>query len=187
MTPKTRELMECVADIAFMAGAHDYYGGDSRQDISNFIQWAIEFESKRIENADGSVTYDGKEYMDAINDFVNVKLENGEGRDHEPPDPDSMNDRRAEWAAQTIERFQFITRTDDEDAVADLLNNLMHYCDRSSQSFQHQLRRARGMYRDETSEEPEDLVMPAETRAEVIPTPGLPMPYTPAGDNEVPF
>lgn len=39
-------LCEAVADIAFIAGLHKYYGGDSREDVSNFILWAREFEEK---------------------------------------------------------------------------------------------------------------------------------------------
>src|SRR5947208_2172293 len=56
-----------------------------------------------------------------------------------PPDPEGMNDRRAEWAAGCIHHFQCWTGTDFEDAVCDLLADLMHWCDRNGQDFGHEL------------------------------------------------
>ena len=40
------------------------------------------------------------------------------------------NETRAQWAEETLDTFRAITRVDtDEDAVADLLADLRHYCD----------------------------------------------------------
>ncbi len=120
-----------------------------------------------------------------------------------PPDPEGRNDERASWAQEAIASFMDACPTDLEDAVADLLCNLRHYCDRNNLSFMHEMDRARGMYRDETRA-PEGPVTPVrpplpETafrtvgrpapptrRAEVRTDPEAPTPYTPP-DNDVPF
>ena len=69
-----------------------------------------------------------------------------------PPDPENMNDERSAWAAVALEAFQDETRTDDEDAVADLLCDLRHWCDRNGMDFRIELARAMNHYREETSE-----------------------------------
>jgi hypothetical protein len=66
-----------------------------------------------------------------------------------PPDPDELNDKRAEWADRAIVEFQDATGTDREDALADLLCNLMHWCDRNGFGFDEELEHGRGMYQDE--------------------------------------
>jgi hypothetical protein len=43
-------------------------------------------------------------------------------------DPDNLNIQRAAWAAAAIETFRARTGTDDCDALADLLCDLMHLC-----------------------------------------------------------
>jgi len=68
-----------------------------------------------------------------------------------PPDPDGMNDARAEWAAAALSHFQCCTGTDYEDAMADLLGDLMHLADRSPYDFEAALAKARGMYAEETA------------------------------------
>lgn len=72
-----------------------------------------------------------------------------------PPDPEGMNDNRAEWADGAIEAFQAATGTDREDALSDLLCDLMHLCDRDVflGDFDTQLERARGHYEAETAGE----------------------------------
>ena len=67
-----------------------------------------------------------------------------------PPDPDNMNNDRAEWAASALRQFQCVTGTDYEDALGDLLGDLMHWCDRNNFDFELALNRARGQYGDET-------------------------------------
>ena len=68
-----------------------------------------------------------------------------------PPDPERMNDQRAERAAAALQIFQTVTGTDPEDALCDLLADLMHWCDRNGCAFSNELRRARFHYEEETS------------------------------------
>lgn len=151
MTRECRELMEAVADIAMVAGGDGYYGGDSRADISNMIMWAVEFEAKRKTDEHGETTYDGLNYMEAIEQFTQTKLQKEYADNQEKKgDPDDANPRRVGWAASTLHHFQGLTNTDNEDVIADLLCDLMHYCDDTKQNFTRQLVRARGMYHDET-------------------------------------
>jgi hypothetical protein len=67
-----------------------------------------------------------------------------------PPDPDNLNDDRSAWAASALATFMQITGTDQEDAVGDLLADLMHWCDRNNYEFELALIRARGHYEAET-------------------------------------
>jgi hypothetical protein len=69
-----------------------------------------------------------------------------------PPDPEGMNESRAEWAADALRRFQLTTGTDDEDAPGDLLCDLMHWCDRNNFDFEASLDRANMHYAAETSD-----------------------------------
>jgi hypothetical protein len=66
-----------------------------------------------------------------------------------------MNDDRAEWADRAIESFRVATGTDREEALSDLLCDLMHLCDRDSHlgNFDTQLERARMHYDAETGGE----------------------------------
>jgi hypothetical protein len=67
-----------------------------------------------------------------------------------PPDPDNMNDARAAWARNALATFIQDTGTDQEDALGDLLADLMHWCDRDNYDFGAALERARGHYDAET-------------------------------------
>jgi hypothetical protein len=67
-----------------------------------------------------------------------------------PPDPEEMNERRADWAGKALEGFRREPGTDLEDVLSDLLADLMHWCDRNNQAFETELRRARAHYRCET-------------------------------------
>ena len=69
-----------------------------------------------------------------------------------PPDPEGMNDDRAEWAAAALRHFRCITSTDDGDVIGDLLADLMHWCDRNGVEFDTALSRARRHYEAETGE-----------------------------------
>ena len=66
-----------------------------------------------------------------------------------------MNANRAEWAGAAIETFRADTGTDQEDAVADLLADLMHFCDlvEGQPSFDAALERGRMHYDAEISGE----------------------------------
>jgi len=66
-------------------------------------------------------------------------------------DPDGYNIDRVAWAAVALAAFQKATGTDDEDAVADLLCDLMHFC-AGHADFARELRRACGNFEAETGE-----------------------------------
>jgi hypothetical protein len=68
-----------------------------------------------------------------------------------PPDPDRRNAHRALGAAAALAEFQRQTGADLEDAVSDLLADLMHWCDRFGQEFPKELRRALDHYEEETA------------------------------------
>lgn len=70
-----------------------------------------------------------------------------------PPDPDAINGDRAAWAQQALSAFTDATGTDAEDALCDLLADLMHWCDRHGTSFSSELERARCHYAAETGEQ----------------------------------
>lgn len=67
-----------------------------------------------------------------------------------PKDPERMNNRRADWAETSINAFENETLTDREDALCDLLADLMHWCDRNATDFAHELSRAAWHYDEET-------------------------------------
>lgn len=62
----------------------------------------------------------------------------------------SMNDLRAGMA---VEAFMAATGTDPEDAVADLLADLMHYCGAHGMNFTTGLARAEMRYEAEVEED----------------------------------
>ena len=70
---------------------------------------------------------------------------------------DPNNTDRAGWALEAVKAFQTATRTDDCDALADLLADLMHLCDRKrgqhGWDFDAMLERARSNYDEEVEEE----------------------------------
>ena len=74
-----------------------------------------------------------------------------------PPDPDGQNADRAEWAHRAVLAFENATGTDREDALADLLADLMHWCNVYGQDFDRELCQARSHYQAET--EPEGRTM----------------------------
>ncbi len=67
-----------------------------------------------------------------------------------PQDPDRLNADRALWAAAALAELRRQTGADLEDAVSDLLADLMHWCDRFGQEFPKELRRALNHYQEET-------------------------------------
>lgn len=62
---------------------------------------------------------------------------------------DKENKRRASHAAAALAVFLRVTGVDLEDAVCDLLVDLMHWCDGHGQNFDAELQRGRGHYEDE--------------------------------------
>ena len=67
-----------------------------------------------------------------------------------PQDPDRLNAHRALWAAAALAELRRQTGADLEDAVSDLLADLMHWCDQFGQEFPKELRRALDHYEEET-------------------------------------
>jgi hypothetical protein len=70
-----------------------------------------------------------------------------------PADPENMNAARAGWAAVVLRQFRRITGTEDDDALGDLLCDLMHWCDRNRCNFDAALSRAQMHYEAETTPE----------------------------------
>jgi len=67
-----------------------------------------------------------------------------------PANPESQNNSRSKWAEVAIKAFEAETGTYREDALADLLCDLMHWCDRNGLRFQKELERAENHYYEET-------------------------------------
>lgn len=74
LSAETYSLAEAIADIAFTAGYHRYYSGDSREDISSFVYWAQEFEEKYKGVKWGTEGSEGQDYMEAIEAFAEDKI-----------------------------------------------------------------------------------------------------------------
>jgi hypothetical protein len=72
------------------------------------------------------------------------------------PDPDGMNDKRAEWARAALKEFRLLAGSDsDEEALGDLLVDLRHLADRMDMPDEvrdYLFERAEEQYREETSE-----------------------------------
>ena len=67
------------------------------------------------------------------------------------------NRDRAKWAAEALRQFQDSTGADYQDALPDLLCDLMHWSDRENNNFQASLHRARKHYEAEKAEETEEV------------------------------
>ena len=70
---------------------------------------------------------------------------------HLPADPERKNAARARWAGQAVQEFRAATGTDKQDALANLLGNLMHWADRNKLNYVAELARGRRYYTDETA------------------------------------
>ena len=68
-----------------------------------------------------------------------------------PNDPQERNDERALWAQVALAAFVAETSADESDALVEFLAGVMHWCDRSGESFEAHLERARSLYREETN------------------------------------
>jgi hypothetical protein len=75
-----------------------------------------------------------------------------------PRDPENRNHERAQWAEAAVNAFRRQTGTDIEDALPDLLCDLMHLADRKARDFNAALVRAQEHYEAETTPDPNDLV-----------------------------
>jgi hypothetical protein len=79
-------------------------------------------------------------------------LEDRAGSVKLPTNPQERNDERALWAQIALAAFMAETNTDESDALVEFLVGVMHWCDRSGESFEAQLERARSWYSEETSQ-----------------------------------
>lgn len=84
-----------------------------------------------------------------------------------PPDPEGMNDSRAEWAGYALAAFITQTGTDAGDAVTDLLCDLMHLADRTGTDFATDLDRARRHYDAETRPDDDDTTSLTPTKGPI--------------------
>ncbi len=67
-------------------------------------------------------------------------------------DPDEMSEKRIGWGGNAIASIMRDTGTDIEDALSDLLADLMHWSHANGQDFADELRRAVSQFEQETSE-----------------------------------
>ncbi len=63
------KLFETIADISYIAGEKRCFSGDSRYDVSRFIEWAIEFEKMNI-----STDWDEQDYISMITEYATDKI-----------------------------------------------------------------------------------------------------------------
>lgn len=68
--PKVYSFAEALSDISYIAGENKYHSGNSRQDVADFIEWAIEFEEIN-KNVEWDVD---KDYIDTIIEFASLKI-----------------------------------------------------------------------------------------------------------------
>ena len=66
------------------------------------------------------------------------------------PDPEGMNEARADAAGDALEAFRNVMRCDREDALRDLLADLHHWADRNGTDFNKELLASDDHYRAET-------------------------------------
>ena len=86
-----------------------------------------------------------------VEDFDNQCAERAVSQDELPPDPEGRNEDRSQTALDALRTLVTSTGADTEDALSDLLCNLMHFADRYDFDFESELGRAEMHYRAETS------------------------------------
>jgi hypothetical protein len=72
-----------------------------------------------------------------------------------PGDEDGENQNRDERAYRTLLVYQQYSGSDKEDALCDLLGDLLHYANRNGEDFAYELRRACDHFAAETANGPE--------------------------------
>lgn len=77
--PFTYGEAETIADIAFMAGQKQFYGGDARADIERFILWAKEFDKKFNEDLESGENQED-DYLEKIEKFTQDKISEVDAR-----------------------------------------------------------------------------------------------------------
>lgn len=87
-----------------------------------------------------------------------------------PPDPEGMNEKRAEWAHDALVRFMDRTRqTDEDEALGDLLCDFHHLADRQGLDLAKFLSRARECYLEEIDGPTTTKIRRLIARAKLIP------------------
>jgi hypothetical protein len=76
------------------------------------------------------------------------------GANWNPIDVDGQNEKRAKWAKAALQTFMQQTGVDYEDALGDLLCDLIHLADREPFDFDAALERARSHHAAETGGAP---------------------------------
>jgi len=66
---ENQKMYEAIADISYIAGYRRYYSGNSRMDMTDFANWAKEFEK-----INQNETWDERNYMLEIESFANQKI-----------------------------------------------------------------------------------------------------------------
>ena len=69
----------------------------------------------------------------------------------------TINDDRFKWAGAALGTFMLATGTDIEDALADLLADLMHWANQNHVDFDLELQRGRDHYEVEIVEDAEEV------------------------------
>jgi hypothetical protein len=115
---------------------------------------------KRIAGKSRDHDADPWSLLDLISDRVLAALGDGQTQSLQkflPPNPDKLNADRAQWAGAALEEFRRATGSDYEDALGDLLCDLMHWSDRNNFDFDAALCRAQGHYKAETTPDATNL------------------------------
>jgi hypothetical protein len=63
------KLLETVSDIAYQAGETNYFSGNSRTDVADFILWAKEFEAIHAQT-----NWLEQDYLLAVREFTQLKM-----------------------------------------------------------------------------------------------------------------
>lgn len=111
--PKIYSFAEALADISYIAGTKGFYGGNSREDIANFITWAEEFEqiNKGVEWG----ISENPDYIDAITEFTEKKIKENTQEEEETA-------QKSPTILKALEDLLFQFKEDLEER--ELLNNL---------------------------------------------------------------
>lgn len=67
---KNQKFIEIVADISYIAGETKYFSGNSREDVSNFILWATQFQKEN-----SKTNWFDADYRLAIEKFTIQKIQ----------------------------------------------------------------------------------------------------------------
>lgn len=110
-------------------------------------------ERKGIERALDEVNRGSTERGEILLDEVIYCMDKDNVPARSRPGDGPDNEDRASWAQAALDAFQEVTGTDDEDALADLLCDLMHWADWKKQDFKAAMSRGEGHYRVELKED----------------------------------